>query len=456
MDVALILTHRCNLACGYCYAGEHHKTDMSPAVLERAVRLLFSDGAPRAQLSFFGGEPFLAFDTMKRAVALARGQAQALGRELVLQCTCNGSVLTDEHVRFIRDNDMKVTVSIDGVREAHDLNRPCAGGKPSFDQVHRGLRRLLDAGARCDALMVITPETAPYAYASANFLWSEGVETIRANLALGEDWTEARVGLREELVSIGWELLARRMKGEAVSFKPFERGLRSLDPLPAAAGPRRDKVVVGTSGHLYPCAPMVGEDRDDGPEARLRLGHLDDGPEAVARQVRAQGVGCDRGGKCECAAYLETGDRYTAGKMGRWYGRVSYEIGQAVAEALARQPAPPPSPRRRRVMMGLTAIVGAAVGAPLLASFLADDPEAPRPCRLRTRKDVAPYPDDVPIPGEMSAPLDEPEITPDGAMEFGPPEPPPEPMIEGELVFEPEPPPPPEGEVVDGDFGEAL
>ena len=77
MDVALVLTHRCNFACGYCYAGEHHKTDMDEGVLERAVELLFADAEPSVQLSFFGGEPFLAFDAMRRAVTLAEARAKA-------------------------------------------------------------------------------------------------------------------------------------------------------------------------------------------------------------------------------------------------------------------------------------------------------------------------------------------------------------------------------------------
>ncbi len=431
MDVSLILTHRCNLACGYCYAGEHHKTDIDEDVLRRGVELLFSDGAPHAQLSFFGGEPFLAFETMQRATLLAEAKAQALGRDLTLQCTTNGTLLKAEHVEFIRTHGVRVTVSIDGIREAHDQNRPCAGGKPSFDQVRAGMRRLLDAGVACDAMMVITPDTAEHAYLSCNFLWSEGVRKVRANLALDMEWSEeARRELREQLVSIGWELLARRMRGEDVSFVPFEPGMRELEVSLAAApvrGPRA-KLVVGTSGHLYPCAPMVGEDRDAGPEARLRLGHLDDGPERILSAVRAQGVACEKGKGCQCAAYLETGDRYTAGRIGGWYGRVCREIGRTVAEALARTPTERPKRSKRRgVLLGLAAIVGgAAVAAPLLGPLFQED--TPAPCSLRNRKQVGwtgePYPDvagavaipeDIAPPGGISAPP-EPEVLIDGEM----------------------------------------
>ena len=55
MDVSLVLTHRCNLACTYCYAGDHHLAEMTGEVRGRATELLFADGAEVAQLGFFGG-----------------------------------------------------------------------------------------------------------------------------------------------------------------------------------------------------------------------------------------------------------------------------------------------------------------------------------------------------------------------------------------------------------------
>lgn len=429
MDVALILTHRCNFACGYCYAGEHHKTDIDDGVVARAVELLFADNAETVQLSFFGGEPFLAFDAMRRAVELAEAQAHARGRRLLLSCTTNGSLIDEAHVRFVREHGMRVTVSIDGIEEAHDLNRPRAGGGGSFAQAHRGLRRLLDAGVACDAMMVITPATAEHTYLSVSFLWGEGVRTVRANVALEQTWTnDDRAELREQLVSIGWELLARRMRGEPGAFEPFEHAIRRASAATSAQAPRA-RVVVGTSGNLYPCSPMVGADRDAGPEARLRIGHLDDGPASILSAVRGQGVRCEKGGGCECAAYLETGDRKTPGSMGIWYAAVCDQVGATIAEGLAtHESASVDRDKRRRkrrpFLAGLAAIVGAAaIATPFLVRSLASE-DPPRPCQLRQGKQIgAPVDVDMPVPGEMVAPMPP------------PPPPPPEPeyLIDGDI-----------------------
>jgi uncharacterized protein len=446
MDVSLILTHRCNLACGYCYAGEHYRNEIDEDVLDRSVDLLFADDADTVQLSFFGGEPFLAFDSMRRAVALAEQRTAERGRRLLLQCTTNGSVLTDEHVAFVKEHDMRVTVSIDGVREAHDMTRPCTGGKSSFDQVHGGLRKLVDAGVRPDAMMVISPETAPFTYRSVGFLWSEGVTTVRANMVLDAPWTrQDRDELREELLAVGWEMLARRTRGENVSFEPFEKGMRKRQKRArrlaagtavgaAAMTAGRSQLVVGTRGHLYPCAPMVGADRDDGPEAALRIGHLNEGSSRIAERVECEGTKCGRGGGCECAAYLETGDRHTGGPNGRWYGSVCEELGVAIATALLanRYPhgAEQERPSRRPFLLGVAAAVsGLAIGVPaLLKAGLFGGDEEPG-CDL-----AVPDPNGgPPVPGEMAPPPE--PIQPAGGI-TAPPEP--EITVAGDMMPEPE------------------
>ena len=424
MDVCLVLTHRCNLACTYCYAGEHHRRQMEDRVADRAVDLLFADGADTAQLSFFGGEPFLRIDAMRRATERARRQAGERRARLILQCTTNGTVLDDDAVRFVRESGMRVTVSIDGVKEAHDLHRPRAGGGSSFDQCLRGLRALVAAGARPDAMMVISPQTVPYVYRSVSWLWSEGVETVRANCVLDADWTgRDRDELREQLWAVASEMVARRQRGEAALFEPFAGAMRRgrVHRGPAVpAGRDRQQVVVATEGNLYPCAPMVGEDRDAGPEAALRLGHLDDGSLKITSAVSKGGAGCDSGKGCACAAYLETGDRKTAGPNGLWYGRLCDELGGAAAAALGR---PRLEAGRRPFLIGLAAALGgASIGVPALSALFADDNGSKTGCERKVATPDEPMP---PPPGQMLAP---------------PPPPPPDEMVDGDMAApEPEP-----------------
>lgn len=474
MDVTLVLTHRCNLACHYCYAGEHFRKEMDDATMDRALDLLYADGADIAQLGFFGGEPFLAFDGMRRAVEGARRRADRAGKRLQLQCTTNGTILHPEQVQFVARTGMRVTVSLDGVREAHELNRPTANGASSFDVVHRGLRALVEAGARPDVLMVITPATAPFVFRSVSWLWEEGIGKVRANLAVDCEWSEQeKAELREELLAVGFDLLARRLRGEDVVFDPFG----NVD-VPAAEramsvacgttrGKKRAQIVVATAGNLYPCAPMVGEDRDEGREAAMRLGHLDDGAAAIVTRVTEVGEGCGDGRRCACAAWLETGDPTTTGPNGIWFGILTREIGKGLAQALAearRQkaaagiPVPlpedrPARPERRPWLIGLALGAGAAVlgGSALLSSIFATSGEMrplvlPRPGQGASPPPPPPVPPAPPSPDPVDLrPIPQPvDLRP------VPPEPQEVPMP-GQMVLPPEPPPPPVGHV-EGDM----
>lgn len=422
MDVTLVVTHRCNLDCGYCYAGEHHRRDITADVVDRGVDLLFADGAREAQLGFFGGEPLLAFEHLERAVARARCLAGPT-RRLQIQCTTNGAAIREPHVAFFAATGTRVTVSIDGVAEAHDLNRPRAGGGSSFAQVHRGLRMLIDGGLRPDAMMVITPQTVPHVYRSVSWLWSEGVQVVRANLELSAPWgQQERDELSEQLTSVGVELCARRRRGEEVRFAPLDRGMAPARP---RAGRRRHQIVIGTTGNLYPCAPMVGEDRDGGPEDAVRIGHLDDGPAAAIAAVSRRGAGCAASDSCACAAYLETGDRDRSGPVGLWYAAVCREIGRAVAAELGRGATPSTEvPGRRVFLIGMAAAAsGVALAVPLM---MRGDRAVVSGC---PRPEPAPPPEPAPLP-----------------------EPPPEPPLPGQMLA---PAPEPERPVeVDGDIGE--
>lgn len=429
MDVTLITTHRCNLACEYCYAGEHYRREMDDATMEKALDLLYVDGANISQLSFFGGEPFLAFERMAKAIQGAKERAEFLGRRLVLQCTTNGTLIGKKQLDLIVHHGMKITVSLDGIQEAHDLTRRRAGGGSSFDAVYAGLRSLLDAQVSPSVLMVVTPQTAPFFFRSVRWLWEEGVEDVRVNLSLRDRWSkEDKDLIKKELIAIGRELLYRRLRGENVRIDAIDDAMQK-SACGGERGQKRLQVVVATGGNLYPCAPMVGEDRDEGPEATLRIGHIDNGPEAILAGVHHDGAGCGDGEACACAAYLETGDREQSGPNGLWFHRVSVEVSMAVSAGLAKakqaheEPVAPSKNRRKLLQSLLLGAAGLAVAGGLVSTLLPKQPTSacsvPQTSSPETKRPM--------VPGSM------PVMTPPGKLMAPAPEPEPEIRVKGEL-----------------------
>ena len=128
--LVLHVSHRCNLACSYCYAGGGSyggpAEDMTPEVGRELLRWFFGQAAPGAPLSitFFGGEPLLNLPLMHELADDARHRAAAGGHELRFGVTTNGTLVTPAAAALLGDLGAQVTVSVDGAGDDHEALRP--------------------------------------------------------------------------------------------------------------------------------------------------------------------------------------------------------------------------------------------------------------------------------------------------------------------------------------------
>jgi uncharacterized protein len=153
--MVLNVTNKCNLACTYCYEyGEDKIVDtengrkpkfMSESTAREAVDFMLreSGASSRAHLTFFGGETLLNFPVLRATVAYARRRASELRKEVDFSLTTNATLLRPEIVEFLVENDIGVTISIDGPREMQDRFRVFHDGSGSYDAVMPKIRELL-------------------------------------------------------------------------------------------------------------------------------------------------------------------------------------------------------------------------------------------------------------------------------------------------------------------------
>lgn len=133
-QLSLVMTERCNFSCPYCYQSTHSGPVMAKGVIEAVIYAL-KNQAQVPQVHFFGGEPLLAFEEIRFAVSAL----QAIGiREFSI--TTNGSLITLEKAKFLRDNNFTVIVSMDGGAQAQALRQPS-----SFKSLKRKISVLFNA-----------------------------------------------------------------------------------------------------------------------------------------------------------------------------------------------------------------------------------------------------------------------------------------------------------------------
>lgn len=137
----IIITRRCNMSCTYCYS-DNGAADIDEDTARRAVDLAYElvpPGEP-LDLGFFGGEPLLRFDLMKKVVPYVRVKEKQACVQTALSVTTNGTVVNPDVLRFLREERFAYCVSLDGPRDVHDRYRVFADGSGSFARVTRNLR----------------------------------------------------------------------------------------------------------------------------------------------------------------------------------------------------------------------------------------------------------------------------------------------------------------------------
>ena len=139
--LCLHIAHDCNLACRYCFAeeGEYHgrKALMSYEVGKAALDFLIAESGNRRNLEvdFFGGEPLLNFEVVKKLVAYGREQEKLHNKNFRFTLTTNGVLLNDEIMEFANREMANVVLSIDGRKEVNDRMRPFRKGAGSYDLI---------------------------------------------------------------------------------------------------------------------------------------------------------------------------------------------------------------------------------------------------------------------------------------------------------------------------------
>ena len=147
--LTLQVTQNCNLRCDYCvYSGKyntriHSNKVMSFEMARKGIDYLFEHSGKTdiLRIGFYGGEPLLEFELIKRCVEYIEEKSDK--KHMNYYITTNATLLTSEVVEFLVKYKFLLTISFDGLKEIHDSQRKYANsGKGSFDTVVKRLEYL--------------------------------------------------------------------------------------------------------------------------------------------------------------------------------------------------------------------------------------------------------------------------------------------------------------------------
>ena len=287
--IVLNVNTGCNLACSYCYKedldtpSKGRKMALDTAV--KSIDLLLKESPDRDSYNivFFGGEPLSNLPLIRDVVAHAEPRFAALGKAVNFTLTTNATLLTEETADWLDAHRFGLTVSMDGPKALHDLNRRTVGGKGTYDAVAAKARMLL---ARYRSRPVGARVTLTAGVTAVEEIWDHlkndiGFAEVGVSPVTSGEMTAFNLGgaeLRE--VFDGMKALGRRYRDEAlrgrnIGFSNMHQLMQDLwegrsKALPCGAGV--GMLAVDHAGDIALCHRFTGS-------AAGRYGDVDKGIE---------------------------------------------------------------------------------------------------------------------------------------------------------------------------------
>ncbi|MBQ4349374.1 MAG: thioether cross-link-forming SCIFF peptide maturase [Clostridia bacterium] len=275
--LCLHVAHSCNLNCAYCFASQGkyqgERALMSFETGKRALDFLIENSGTRRNLEvdFFGGEPLMNWDVVKKLVEYARSIEKEKGKNFRFTLTTNGVNIDDDVIEFSNREMSNVVLSLDGRKEIHDRYRVDYSGKGSWDLIVPKFQKFVKERGNKAYYMRGT-----FTHANPDFL-----EDIKQMLDLG--FTELSMepvvcasGDPSELtqedkavVLSQYEKLAELMLERDKQGKPFTfyhymidlKGGPCIYKRISGCGSGTEYMAVTPWGDLYPCHQFVGDEK---------------------------------------------------------------------------------------------------------------------------------------------------------------------------------------------------
>ena len=271
--LCLHICHDCNLRCRYCFAdeGAYHaeREFMSLETAISAIDFLLKNSGNRKvlEVDFFGGEPLMCLDTIKKVVAYAKREAGKLGKKFLFTTTTNALLLDDDAIEFFNSEMENVVLSIDGRKEVHDAIRKTKNGKGSFDLVidhikkfvrSRGDKHYYVRGTFTSKNLDFSKDVIFLAESGFDSISMEPVVTDIDDLQIKEEHLKT---VCDEYETLCGKYLEKHEKGEGFNFFHFNIDLEGgtcLQKRVSACGAGNEYFSVVPNGDIYPCHQFAG------------------------------------------------------------------------------------------------------------------------------------------------------------------------------------------------------
>ncbi len=278
--LGLIPTRGCNLDCRYCDFVAPKKSspvmdlDIARSAVDAYLRMLQVANRDRADIHFFGGEPFYAETVVHFVVEYATCRAAELGLTVHFEAITNG-LFNSARCHWIAERFDTVVLSLDGPSDIQECHRPAFNGHPTFPVIERNARIFSDSTVELILRACVTRNTVARLAEIARWFG----QTFRPSLVCFESLTSSPLSMANGLRPPDpWEF-ARNF--EAAAQVLDEYGIETVLSTADISARRatfcpvgQDALIVSPDGAVNACYLLPEEWRQHGLD--LQLGIISD------------------------------------------------------------------------------------------------------------------------------------------------------------------------------------
>lgn len=265
-SLTFIVTEDCNLRCKYCYIT--HKASnkkMNFSVAKKFIDYVLNSEMIKQHavtLDFIGGEPLLEIELIDKICDYFKLKTYEMGiswywNYRISICT-NGVNYLDKRIqKFISKNKSKLsmTITIDGTKAKHDLQRVFPDGTGSYDVVKKNVDVWKN---QFYASTKVTFASADLKYLKDSIieLWQEGIPEIAANVVFEDVWKEDDDKIFEEQLRELADYILENHLFDKYQCSLFDDSIGqpyTEDMLKLTSCGAGKMLAVGVDGKLYPC-----------------------------------------------------------------------------------------------------------------------------------------------------------------------------------------------------------
>lgn len=293
-------TTKCNCNCIYCLrhfedSGDSITTEQLDKITDYIISYCKAHDIDCISFQPWGGEPLIELEKIIRC----KKRFEQSGVRASFNVQTNGLLLSLENYKKLRDNDIHIGVSVDGIEEVHDAHRTDVRGNKTHRKIVDNIKAIVAEYPDCNigTLSVNSAYSMNKISENVDYIVNRiGISNLKLNLVHpggGSDFDNEMLIPKEKLAEYIKRVLDSIIEQIEKGNRCYESNI--VDKICNLLGVERNNmcnskgcrggatfISFDRDGNIYPCE-MIGR-------TEMKLGNISDGEDLIELILKAQNV----------------------------------------------------------------------------------------------------------------------------------------------------------------------